>query len=76
MKKRFDVISPVDGSTYLSIEEANPGQIARTLDKAATATQLWRQSTVSERVDAVDEPFRVQPAERGRANTQRMSTVR
>ena len=54
MKKRFDVISPVDGSTYLSIEEANPGQIARTLDKAATATQLWRQSTVSERVDAVE----------------------
>jgi len=54
MKKRFDVISPVDGSTYVTIEESTPGQIARALDQAESATHLWRQSSIDDRVSVVE----------------------
>jgi acyl-CoA reductase-like NAD-dependent aldehyde dehydrogenase len=53
MKQRFDVISPVDGSTVLSMDEASPGQIARTLDVAQGAAKTWRQSAVADRVAVV-----------------------
>ena len=53
MKKRFDVISPVDGSTVLTVDEASPGQIARTLDRAQTAAKAWRSSPITARVAMV-----------------------
>jgi acyl-CoA reductase-like NAD-dependent aldehyde dehydrogenase len=54
MKQRIDVISPVDGAVYVSIDMATPGQIARTLDQAQEAASTWRTTTVAERVDAVE----------------------
>jgi acyl-CoA reductase-like NAD-dependent aldehyde dehydrogenase len=54
MKQRFNVISPVDGSVYLTMERSNPGQIARTLDKSQAAAKLWRSSAISERIDLVE----------------------
>ena len=53
MKQKFDVISPVDGSTVVTMDEATPGQIARTLDDAQRAAQRWRESNLSDRVAAV-----------------------
>ena len=53
MKKRFDVISPVDGSTVVTVDEASPGQIARTLDEAQVASKRWRESLISDRVALV-----------------------
>ena len=53
MKKRFDVISPVDGSTVVTVDEASPGQIARTLDDAQVASRRWRESLISDRVALV-----------------------
>ena len=54
MKQRFDVISPVDGSVFLSMEESTPSQIARTLDSAQTAAKSWRTSSIQERIAAVE----------------------
>jgi len=53
MKQKFDVISPVDGSTVVTMDEATPGQIARTLDDAQRAAQRWRESDISDRIAAV-----------------------
>ena len=53
MKQKFNVISPVDGSVVLTMNEATPGQIARSLDDAQHAASRWRESSVSDRVAAV-----------------------
>ena len=54
MKQKFDVVSPVDGTTIMTLDEATPGQIARTLDHAHAATQRWRESLVADRVAVVN----------------------
>ena len=47
MKQKFDVVSPVDGTTIMTLDEATPGKIARTLDHAHAATQRWRDFLVN-----------------------------
>jgi len=54
MKKRFDVISPVDGSRYLTMEESNPAQIARAIDRAAHAKKRWKHSSMADRIAVVE----------------------
>ena len=55
MKRTFDVISPVDGSVFTTINEASPGLIARTLDTAQSSQQEWRETKISERVQVVEQ---------------------
>lgn len=49
--KQFDVISPVDGSVYVSRGYASPTDIDRALTRAQKAGLVWRQKPVAERAD-------------------------
>ena len=54
MKRTFDVISPIDGNVVATIEEASPGLIARTLDKARKSQREWRNTSISDRISIIE----------------------
>jgi acyl-CoA reductase-like NAD-dependent aldehyde dehydrogenase len=54
MGQQFDVISPIDGSVVVSIQEASPAQIEATLDKAQLAFNTWRTTPIAERIEIVE----------------------
>jgi acyl-CoA reductase-like NAD-dependent aldehyde dehydrogenase len=49
----FRVISPIDGSEYLSRSYAGPGEIAEKLAKAKAAMAAWRRRPLAERLAVV-----------------------
>lgn len=49
MDKKFQVISPADGSVYAERPFASAGEIERALARAGKAQRSWKGSTVSER---------------------------
>lgn len=49
MDKKFQVISPVDGSVYAERPFASAGEIGQALARAEKAQRSWKGSTVSER---------------------------
>ena len=54
MKQHFDVISPMDGRVVVSMPEATPSQIARSLDNAQQAYRSWRTSPLEDRMAIVE----------------------
>ena len=54
MGHHFDVISPIDGSTVLSVQKATPGEIETTLEQAQAALNSWRNTTVAMRVKIIE----------------------
>ena len=54
MGHKFDVISPIDESTVVTIQEASPAQIERTLDQAQRSANTWRHTPIADRIAVIE----------------------
>ncbi|GAA5494956.1 succinate semialdehyde dehydrogenase [NAD(P)+] Sad [Rubritalea halochordaticola] len=51
MSNRLETVSPIDGSTYVTRDYATPEEISKALALAAAAQKIWKQTSITERVD-------------------------
>lgn len=53
IEKSFEIISPIDGSVYAALEYAKSNEITNTLSAADSATKVWQQYKLTQRVEII-----------------------